>query len=165
MMQLESTHPEAHAHLVSVEFPVQRNHSNSFSQVPVDQTIEQSLNRDSKARRSTVHLKTAVCRWVITKHDRAGAMQKCKGMAGLGTATEWHHKEARQPCVGWDEVDLNTMQGWVNPFILQQSCSICHLKLPHLLIFPKICCSRFPCHNKAPETVTSMQGQAMRYLE
>jgi len=46
MMSLEEKHPAAHEVLQASEFVVQRSTSSSFSQVAVDQTIEQTINRD-----------------------------------------------------------------------------------------------------------------------
>ena len=44
MMLLPETHPEAHALLLNGDFGVQRATSHGFAQMPVDQTIEQTLN-------------------------------------------------------------------------------------------------------------------------
>ena len=48
MLALEDTHPEAHNMLSNGDFGVQRTSSHGFSQVPVDQTIEQTLNTNTK---------------------------------------------------------------------------------------------------------------------
>ena len=50
MMLLPETHPEAHALLLNGDFGVQRAISHGFSQIPVDQTIEQTLNRGTKTK-------------------------------------------------------------------------------------------------------------------
>lgn len=49
MQQLPNTHPSAHAALLAGDFSVARSAS-TFARVPVDQTIEQTLNRDSKTK-------------------------------------------------------------------------------------------------------------------
>jgi hypothetical protein len=50
MLALEDTHPEAHAMLSNGDFGVQRTSSKGFSQVPAYQTIEQTLNRNTKTK-------------------------------------------------------------------------------------------------------------------
>lgn len=54
MITLPETHPEAHALLENGDFGVQRTTSHGFSQMPVDQTIEQTLNRSTKTKGSIV---------------------------------------------------------------------------------------------------------------
>ena len=54
MQQLEKTHPAAYNQLQQGQFAVQRVPGHAFAQVPVDQVIEQSLNRDTKTRGGTV---------------------------------------------------------------------------------------------------------------
>ena len=50
MVSLQDTHPEAHQLLEDGNFGVQRSTSYGFSQLPVDQTIEQTLNRSTKTK-------------------------------------------------------------------------------------------------------------------
>jgi len=50
MMSLEEKHPAAHEALQVGKFVVQQSTSSSFSQVAIDQTIEQTINRDTKSR-------------------------------------------------------------------------------------------------------------------
>ena len=47
IMLLPEIHPEAHARLLNGDFGVQQETSHGFSQMPVDQTIEQTLNRST----------------------------------------------------------------------------------------------------------------------
>ena len=48
-VSMQNIHPDAHEYLSSGCFCVQRS-SHGFSRSPVDQTIEQTLNRDTKTR-------------------------------------------------------------------------------------------------------------------
>ena len=67
-MVLPETHPEAHALLLNGDFGVQRATSHGFSQMPVDQTIEQTLSRSTKTKGGIVGFslrKGAVLRWMI----------------------------------------------------------------------------------------------------
>ena len=49
MMSLKDVHPSAHEAFKAGDFVVQRS-SSAFSQVAVDQTIEQTINRDTKSK-------------------------------------------------------------------------------------------------------------------
>ena len=74
MEQLEKTHPTAHRELQQGQFAVQRAPGHAFAQVPVDQAIEQSLNRDSTTRGGIIGFSLkpgAVHRWIITTHERS----------------------------------------------------------------------------------------------
>ena len=60
--------------LVDGQFAVQRSANSALAQVPVDQTIEQTMNRDSKTKGGIVGIslnRGAVQRWILTAHDRA----------------------------------------------------------------------------------------------
>ena len=50
-MRLPETHPAAHEHLSKGNSCVQRSDFSAFSQVPVDQCIEQTMNQDTKNSR------------------------------------------------------------------------------------------------------------------
>ena len=83
MQNLPNTHPDAHAYLSSGGFCVQRS-SHGFSRSPVDQTIEQTLNRDTKTRDGVVGFslnKGSVKRWLLNAHERASISSKCRDLA------------------------------------------------------------------------------------
>ena len=74
MATLEERHPDAYRQLCEGKFAVQRSDSVGFSQTPVDQTIEQTFNRDTKTKGGIVGFslkKGAVERWVLTAQTRA----------------------------------------------------------------------------------------------
>ena len=50
MIQLPETHPEAQMMLENGEFGVQRTTEQGFAQLPIDKTIEQTLNRSTKRK-------------------------------------------------------------------------------------------------------------------
>ena len=69
MVLLPQTHPYSNALLVDGQFAVQRS---AFAQVPVDHTIEQTMNRYSKTNGGIVGIslnRGAVQSWNITAHD------------------------------------------------------------------------------------------------
>ena len=95
MMMLSSdNHPEASRILRDGLFAVQRS-SNRFSQVAVDMTIEQTLNRDSKTKGGIVGMSLkpgAVYRWIVTAHDRASTTRACLKLAGIDEVS--HQKQS-----------------------------------------------------------------------
>ena len=50
MKALRTSHPEAHTYLQNGGFAVQRSHASPFLQIPIDQTTEQTINRDTKTK-------------------------------------------------------------------------------------------------------------------
>ena len=71
MTQLKETHPSAYEQLAPGEFAVQRSSGKAFAQVGVDQSIEKSLNQDSKTEGSIVGFSLkpgAVHQWLLTAH-------------------------------------------------------------------------------------------------
>jgi hypothetical protein len=78
------------------EFAVQQSSQNPFSQLPVDHTIEQTVNRDSKTLGGIVGFnlnKAATQRWIITAHERAAITMRCRELAGM-ESTGTSHKES-----------------------------------------------------------------------
>ena len=66
MITLEGTHPQAYHELKNGVFVVQRQENSGFSQIAVDHTIEQSVNRDTTTKRGIIGFslkKGAVERW------------------------------------------------------------------------------------------------------
>ena len=105
------------------QFAVQRSPHGAFAQVPVDQAIEQTMNRDSKTKGVIVSIsfnRGAVQQWVLTAHDRAKTLQTCREIAGLYDADGKHHKDSSAPRMKKDEDDvhkvLDIIASWVNPF-------------------------------------------------
>lgn len=64
-------------------FAVQRQSKYGFSAVSCDQTIEQTINRDSKTKGGLVGFtlnRSAVHRWLLAQSERAAITNKCKDM-------------------------------------------------------------------------------------
>ena len=84
MLEPPDTHPEAYSLLSQGDFGVQRTTSHGFSQLPVDQTIEQTLKRNTKTKGGIIGLrlkKGAVQWWMLTAHARASFADRCREMA------------------------------------------------------------------------------------
>ena len=123
MQNLEHTHPEAYKLLNNGQFAVQRTSKHGFSKVATDQTIEQTLNRNTKTKGGIIGFslkRGAVQRWLMTAHKRASIVDVCRMMAGLTSETSELHKEATSPRMAKDECDVcnveDVIQNWRNPF-------------------------------------------------
>lgn len=124
MMQLPETHPEAHFMLSNGDFGVQRTTSHGFSQVPVDQTIEQTVNRSTKTKGGIVGFslnKNAVQRWILTAHSRAAFVDSCRMMTkNSKQSSKRLHKETGSARLKKDEEDVKKVMevicSWTNPF-------------------------------------------------
>ena len=123
MVLLPQTHPYSNALLVDGQFAVRRSANSELEHVPVDQTIEQTMNRNSKTKCGIVCVSVnggAVQRWILTAHDRAKVLQTCTEMAGMYDAASKHHIDACAPGMKKDENDvhkaMHTIESWVNPF-------------------------------------------------
>ena len=95
MATLEERHPDAYRQLCEGNFVVQRSNSIGFSQTSVDQTIEQTFNRDTKTKGGIIGFslkKGAVERWVLTAHARATILGDLKKFLGF-TDHRSQHKE------------------------------------------------------------------------
>ena len=122
MIQLPETHPEAQMMLENGDFGVQRNSEHGFSQLPVDQTIEQTLNRSTKTNGGIVGFslkKNAVQRWLLTAHSRTRFVDKCRMMTSKKEDNR-PHKEAGKSRMKRDEEDVSkvmeVVSNWTDPF-------------------------------------------------
>ena len=123
MTTLPDTHPEAYHLLTDGDFGVQRLTSRGFSQLPVDQTIEPTLNRSTKTKGGIVGFslqKGAVQRWMLTAHLRAALADKCREMVSMERDQDQVHKEIARTCMQRDEADvkkvMDVVQNWCDPF-------------------------------------------------
>ncbi|XP_038062969.1 uncharacterized protein LOC119733637 [Patiria miniata] len=85
MCSLETTHPDLHCEMMMGHFAVQMQDEGAFSQIPCDQLIEETCNRDSKSKGGLTGIsrKTgAEQRWHLTQHQCSGITHKCQEMAG-----------------------------------------------------------------------------------
>ena len=124
MVILPSTHPDAYSQMERGEFAVQRSRQSPFAQVPVDQALEQTINRDTKVNGGIIGFSLhpgAVQRWMLTAHLRAALTESCKDLAGMLTDSSVVHKSLRQAAVSTShklvENVSTVLQSWANnPF-------------------------------------------------
>ena len=100
MMALEHTKPTMFNLLSDGEFGVQRSSKTTFSQVPVDQAIEQTMNCHSKVNGGIIYFNRmpgAVQEWVVNNHQRAEITNNILETAGMDGKDNsvLVHKEAK----------------------------------------------------------------------
>ena len=101
---------------------MQRSQTSSFSQVPVDQALEQSINRDTKSQGGIIGFtlsRGAVDRWMLTIHSRAAFNAACNTRAGLSFPEPTYQaleKSSIQRSLDALKKVEETLQSWVNPF-------------------------------------------------
>ena len=123
MMALPTTHPDVHQHMVDGGFSVQRSEGSSFASVPIDQTIEQTINKDSKSaggcsRFSTKEKSRGV--WTMTAIHRSEIARNLFSMLDVEEVDGGLHKEAGKTRILRDELLVQSVMEIIrkvgNPF-------------------------------------------------
>ena len=65
MSQLPISHPYVHAEFIQGEFSVQLGSNNPFGRIPVDQTIGETVNKDTYARGPRGSFETGGCEQIL----------------------------------------------------------------------------------------------------
>ena len=102
MLSLPTSHPSADEQMKRGEFAVQRSAAASFSQVPVDQALERTINRDTKTSGGIIGFSLcheAVQRWMLTAHLRAAFTRACKHLAGMTSEGGPAHQDLRPAAI------------------------------------------------------------------
>ena len=123
MSHLNETSPELHKYFVNGGFSVQVGDANPFGRIAVDQTLEETVNRDTQTAGGTkgFSLKLgAVSRYYLTAEYRAEALRRLHGIVsikspGLG------HRDLQRSRIEKDEEDVKSIVeildgNWTNPF-------------------------------------------------
>jgi len=134
MMSLKDCHPAAHEAFQAGNFVVQ--HSGiTFSQVAVDQTIEETINRDTNSKGGIIGYclnKGSVQQWLLTSNERAAITQAYHEMARMSmTNGEGVIKKRSKGRMSVDENKAKKVQStpniWGNPFSPPDTDAIWHL--------------------------------------
>ncbi|XP_028417357.1 uncharacterized protein LOC114541751 [Dendronephthya gigantea] len=121
MMRLEQTNPYV-AHNISNNWTVQRQDRYSFSGVACDQTIEQTLNRDSKLKGGLVGItlnKGAVHRWLMGQAERSAITRQCETMASVAEIDRSRKDLDKSRIEGEEKAVrdvIDVIKSMVNPF-------------------------------------------------
>ena len=123
MVNLPTDHPEVHQYMQTGGFSVQLGQKNPFGKIPVDQALEETVNRDTQTAGGTkgFSLKpSAVSRYYLTAEFRIAFLRGLKEMVDVDSA-DVSHADLQQARIDKDEADVESFQdllesNWINPF-------------------------------------------------
>ena len=123
MSRLAIDHPQMYDYFLAGGFAVQLGTSNPFGRIPVDQTIEETANKDTQTPGGTkgFSLKAgAVSRFYLTAEYRSTCLRNLRQMTGSQPQTMCH-ADLEPSRITKDEKDVGSLtelleNTWVNPF-------------------------------------------------
>lgn len=123
MSRLPIDHPDVHAHFMQGSFSVQIGRSNPFGRIPVDQTIEETVNKNTQTPGGTkgFSLKPgAVAKYYLTSEYQSAYLRQLREMVGQSEA-HLNHPDLQLPRIRKDEADVQSIielmeTCWLNPF-------------------------------------------------
>ena len=122
MTNLDQTNPEVQRAFKTGGFSVQLSSNNPFGRIPVDQTTEVTVNKDTQNPGGITRfsLKPAtVQRYYLTAEYRNAFLGQLRSMV-QGSDPETQHTELQRSRIKKDEQAVSSIvdliQGWVNPF-------------------------------------------------
>ena len=132
MSNLSTDHPDIDAYFRTGGFSVQRSDDNTFGRVPVDQTFEETINRDTQTPGGTkgFSLKAAALnRYYLTAEYRSSYLRSLKASLDMDQANSVH-KDLQKTRTKRDEEDISSMMNilvdsWINPFSCEQGDLVC----------------------------------------
>ncbi len=135
MTNLPTENPEVNEYLHSGNFSVQLSGVNPFGKIPVDQTIEETINKDTQTSGGTKGFslqKGAINRYYMTAEYRSAYMHRLKDMIDEKLA-KCHHDDLSTPRIARDEKDVVSLiemmeSNWINPFVAEQNGSCQHFQ-------------------------------------
>lgn len=126
MSNLSEEHPDVLQYLRSGGFSVQIGEDNPFGRIPVDQTCEETVNKDTQTPGGTkgFSLKPmAISKYYLVAEFRSLYLKNLKEMLHLRSSGT-QHNDLKRSRIQKDEADvqaiLSTLEGWVSPFEGQQ---------------------------------------------
>lgn len=121
---MEKNKPKISQYLKDGWFSVQLGSKNPFSRIPVDQALEETVNRDTQTSGGTkgFSLKTgAVEKYYITAECRASALRQLRENLRITTQATFYHSDLHKPRIKIDEECVSSAvqlleNDWTNPF-------------------------------------------------
>ena len=123
MTRLSQTHPALYQHFEMGYFSVQMSDHNTFGKIPVDQAIEEIVNKDTQTPGGTkgFSLKpSAVSKYYLTAEYRSTAMGKLRDLVDR-QVPRLRHPDLDSSRILKDELDVTSVEdvlqdSWNNPF-------------------------------------------------
>ena len=122
MSRLPEEHPDVHAEFMRGGFSVQLGSTNTFGRIPVDQTIEETVNKDTQTPGGTkgFSLKMgAVSKYYLTAEYRTMYLRKLRNMVNQRDS-KWTHPDIQPTRIRKDQADVESLvdlmeNSWLNP--------------------------------------------------
>ena len=123
MTSLPKEHPQVHAFMEADGFSVQMSPDNAFGRIPVNQTIEETINKDTQMAGGTRGFGLnpgALQRYYMAAEFRAMFLREMREMVGY-TQGNNGHADLQKSRIKKDEKDVQDMtdlllNSWLNPF-------------------------------------------------
>ena len=126
MTNLPEKNPCVYEAFKAGQFSVQMSSNNPFGRIPVDQTTEVTVNKDTQTPGGTARFSLkagAIKRYYITAEHRSAFLGQIRGMV-QGKKSGLHHAELQWTRIKKDEEAVSAVvhliKGWVNPFAEKQ---------------------------------------------
>ena len=122
MYSLKEKHPEVYNIFCNGGFSVQLADQNPFGRIPVDQTIEMTINKDTQTAGGTTKFSKksgAVSRFYLTAEYRSGFLANLRDITNTSRSS-LNHSDLQRPRIEKDETNVSTIvelfNNWINPF-------------------------------------------------
>lgn len=123
LSKLKKDIPFVHQYFVDGGFSVQLRSNNGFSRIPVDQAIEETVNKDTQTPGGTKGFslkKQAVARYYVNAEHRASALGNLRSVLSSSERNQCH-PDLRSTRILRDEKDVTALtellaDEWTNPF-------------------------------------------------
>ena len=122
--RLAIDHPDVHEQFMQGQgFSVQLGRSNPFGRIPVDQTIEETINKDTQTPggMKSFSLKPgAVSRYYLTSEYRSSNLRELRDMVSRNGSQHFNHPDLQLTRIWKDETDVRSFvelmeNSWINP--------------------------------------------------
>ena len=122
MTQLPVEHPDVHAEFIQGGFSFQLGSRKPFGRIPVDQSIEETVNKDTETPGGTkgFSLKPgAVSKYYLTSEYITMYLRELREVIGLG-GSKLAHPDLERSRIRKDEADVESLfdlmeNNWLNP--------------------------------------------------
>ena len=133
LMNLEESHPGLRKILEDGGFSIRRS-NNAFARIPIDLTLEQTINADAASRMtgytSSTNNYSSRVRWSVTKSSRAALVNEALSMVAMGNARDTQ-TDLSPSRVRKDNEDLQKIirqiESCVNPFVIDPSLPLVNI--------------------------------------
>ena len=123
MSQLPSNHPDVHEEFMRGSFSVQLGSVNPFGRIPVDQTIEETINKDTQTPGGTkgFSLKPGTLhKYYLTAEYRSKYLRQLRNMISID-GSKFAHPDLQKTRIKRDENDVKSLMdlmenSWLNPW-------------------------------------------------